>query len=102
MTLLLILVMLLVNFASGAWYAFVASKLYAWFIVPLGAPLLNWWYIWGLLLMIELIVMPYTYKHTNDKDDTAKKAAKFFIKIIATSLAAAIILLIGWIAKGQI
>ena len=100
MTLLLILVMLLINFASSAWYAFVTSKLYAWFIVPLGAPPLNWWYIWGLLLVIELIVMPYAYKHTDDSD--SKIAVRFFTKIIVTSIAAAIILLIGWIAKGQI
>ena len=97
---LLFLATLVVNLFSNAWYAFVTSKLYAWFIVPLGAPLLNWWHIWGLLLVIELTVMPYTYKHTDDSD--SKMAVKFWTKVITTSIATAIILLIGYIAKGQI
>ena len=98
---LLILVMLIGVAASGAWAAFVTFRLYAWFVVPLGAPPLNWWHIWGLLMVLGAILTPYIYKDP-DREDTATQAVKFFTRIITIGLALAISLLLGWIVKGQI
>ena len=78
----------------GAWVAFVLSKLYNWFVVPLGAPAANWWHIWGLFLMVNLL----TLGRTAEESDAKKSLSRGIGRIIG----AAFVLLIGWLIHGQI
>lgn len=100
MAFVLLLLALVINFFTSAWWAFVTYKLYFWFIVSLGAPALSWWHVWGVTMVIGAIVSPYTYKDNDDDVDTSIK--KIFSRMITLTLGAAILLLVGWIVKGQI
>jgi hypothetical protein len=79
----------------GAWAAFVLSKLYGWFVVPLGAPPLNWWHIWGFYLIYGLI----THKPDNSPPRPLSKTVAF---MIYRMIGLALLLLIGWLIHGQI
>jgi hypothetical protein len=48
-TIIIGLIVLLIPF--GIWNAFVVLRLYNWFLLPLHAPSLNLWHIWGILLI---------------------------------------------------
>ena len=46
------------TFPLSAYNSFVIFKFYGWFVIPLGAPTLIFWHVWGLVLLYSLI----TYK----------------------------------------
>ena len=84
------------SFIAGAWGAFVLWKLYTWFVLPLGAPPLNWWHIWGLSMFFNIAVMvlwPETPEHT---------LGQTFVRSLTKVVLLAIILPVGWIISGQI
>lgn len=95
----LLLGLLGVVVALGAWVAYVAHKFYGWFVVPLGAPALSWWHVWGLLIMYNLI----TYK-TDDREKSKEPGpiGKILGYILGRALIVAVILLIGWLIHGVI
>lgn len=81
--------------AIGAWTAFVVYKLYGWFVVPLGAPVINWWHAWGLMLILNVLTLkPTDVPSKGWKDSVAK--------LIGKVLGMATVLLIGWLIHGQI
>jgi hypothetical protein len=93
----LIIGMFAVGMLVGAWRAFVIFKLYGWFLTPLGAPLLNWWHIWGLLLIYSALKWKQEKADPNAKTD--KPWLRFIGAILTPGLAFAIILLTGWLIK---
>lgn len=49
-------IMLLVIFVPLAlWFAFAASILWGWFLVPLGLPPIGVWHMWGISLTLGVI-----------------------------------------------
>lgn len=74
----------------GAWGAFVVWKLYGWFLVTLGAPAMNWWHIWGLLMIIHY----FAYKDV--KPEPGAKWTDAAGKIIGRVLGLGFTLLLGW------
>ena len=68
---------------------FILSKLWVWFVIPLGAPTLGLVHLYGLSLLISLITMRNSiYKEEREVDGG---------KCFAAFLAPWIILLVGWI-----
>lgn len=89
--------MLAVVVLMSAFRAFVAVNLYTWFAVPLNAPELNFWHMWGLLLLFNIV----TYKPAKiggKKDAWQRLANGFLAEIIGYSM----LLLVGWLIKGNI
>ncbi len=76
--------------------AFVVSKMYAWFVVPLGAPTLNIWWIWGIMMLIGLVVPINTA--TDEKSSWQKSVGLLLARLLGASL----VLLFGYILKGHI
>lgn len=75
----------------GAWGAFVVWKLYGWFFVTLGAPVINWWHMWGLMLIIGY----FTFKEV--KPDPDATMPDVIGKIVGRVLGLGFTLLLGWI-----
>lgn len=86
-TIMLIVVML----PLGLFTAWAMQKMYGWFILPLGAPTLNLWHVFGL----NLIINRYLYKPGGDNK-------KFVEQLIAGIVATLLTLLLGFMVKGQI
>jgi len=42
---------------ANAYSAFIVYKLYGWFAVPIGAPILGWAHIWGLVILLEVLTL---------------------------------------------
>jgi hypothetical protein len=79
----------------GAWKAFVLSKLYGWFLTPLGLPPLTWWHIWGLLMIYGTIT--YTYKPVEKLADKSNAWGRVASAVISPFLFYAVTLLVGWL-----
>jgi len=90
-----LLILIPITFILSAWNAFVLWKLYSWFVVPLGAPLLNWWHIWGLWMFITAVFIGFTPERPEGGSATATR-------IFGQAFAFAITLFVGWIISGQI
>lgn len=93
-TILVLALIIAVPFALfNAW---IALTLYNWFALPLGAPELNIWHAWGLMLLASR----FTSSSLNSKtEEDGKKAwGKIAVYILGSLLA----LLIGFIIKGLI
>lgn len=73
--------------------AWAVQKLYGWFVLPLGAPQLNLWHVWGLMLMVNLIKPA----RSNDNNTT-----KTLIHLAATIFTALLAVLLGYLIKGHI
>lgn len=78
----------------GIFNAWVAQKLYIWFVIPMGAPAINLWHVYGLILLINLL------KSSSSSED--KSTAKHLGSILGTVVGALLILLIAFIVKGHI
>lgn len=79
----------------GLFNAWAVQKMYIWFILPLGAPALNLWHVWGISLIINHFTMD-SYK------DNASTTKKTFTKLAVSLIATALMLLLGWIIRGHI
>jgi hypothetical protein len=86
--------------ALSAWASFVTYKLYGWFVVPLGAPVLNWWHVWGLLILFGLV----TYKSdgTELQERPTPRTSRAIGFIITRVLVITAALLFGWLFHGMI
>jgi hypothetical protein len=84
---------LIVTVPVAMWQAFVAQKLYTWFVVPLNAPPINFWHMWGLLMLITL-VWSSGYKQ--------KKRSEIIVHVVSALLVSLMSLIIGWLIKGHI
>jgi hypothetical protein len=85
--------------AIGAWSAFVGYKLYGWFVIPLGAPVLSWWHIWGLLLIYHLVTYKEQPVDRNQPKDP-RPIATMVAGILGRALGIAFVLLLGWMIHG--
>lgn len=94
---LLAILLLIITLPIGLYNAFVVSQMYHWFVVPLGAPSLNIWWIWGLILTLGLIKGTKIDKAKDERTDT-QKFLEIFIELIAMTL----VLLVGLVLKGHI
>lgn len=74
----------------GMWNAFVAWKLYHWFIVPLGLPMLGLWSFWGVLMFLSM----FKPSSTSEAD-----IAKSYKKMLGNALALAIVLVVAYVLK---
>lgn len=80
----------------GLLNAWVAQKMYIWFLLPLHAPRLNLWHVWGIVLLISLLT-PSSSANQDEKDK-----AKLIGKMAGFIIAPFVILLMGYIIKGHI
>lgn len=93
-TILVLTLLIAVPFALfNAW---VVLTLYNWFALPLGAPELNIWHAWGLMLLASRFTSGNL--NTKTEEDTKKAWGKIAMYIVASLLA----LLIGFVIKGLI
>lgn len=78
-------------------HAWVAQKLYGWFVLPLGAPQLNLWEVWGLALLINHLTV------SNRTTTKKNKPVKQQVLIVAgTIIGTLVALLLGLIIKSHI
>lgn len=70
------------------WRGFVLAKLWGWYIVPLGAPLIGWVHAVGLSVFFGLL-LSWAYK--SDKDETPWHV------VARASVVPAFSLLFGWV-----
>lgn len=69
-------------FVSGIYKAYVMSLLWVWFIVPLGAPSLNMWHMYGLIVMYGSMFMKLP-----PKDEEVYSSGEILaVSVVATSL----------------
>jgi hypothetical protein len=85
------------GFAAGIYGGFAISKLWSWFVVPLGLPPITIAHAIGLSALVNL------FKNLGDstKNETADVEAKtreFWICITALYLAYSVALLVGYVA----
>ena len=73
----------------GLYHAFAILKLYSWFLVPLGAPIIKFWNMYGIMLLINIFTAPKIIP--KEKDDKMQFTITMFLP--------AMTLLIGWIVK---
>ena len=76
-----------VGAACVPWFAYVATVMWAWFVVPLGVHALGKAHAYGLVSMVALLKT-----HTQDTDKRS-----LFEKLAYGVLAPALVLFIGWI-----
>jgi len=81
----------------GAAGAFVIWKLYGWFTVPLGAPTINYWHMWGLMMIFGIVTMPL-----KSSTDEPFKASKTIARWGGQLVGLACVLLLGWLIHGMI
>src|SRR5947209_1049627 len=68
-TLFLLVIVAMIPFSLFT--AWVAQKLYIWFLLPLHAPHLNLWHVWGITLLVSLFTTS-TSNSSNKGKDTAE------------------------------
>jgi hypothetical protein len=90
-----ILAMLVVMIPFALFNAWVTKTLYDWFILPLGAPALSIWHMWGISLLASRFLPSPEYKG----DGSVAKAVG---KLIDFVLAGLLALLIGYFVKGMV
>jgi hypothetical protein len=66
--------------------------LYGWFVQPLGFPTLNYWHVFGLMLLFNLIT-----KRFIDKSNDNPKLGKTFVHLIVSALAVLTFVGIGFL-----
>lgn len=79
----------------GALTAWVVYQMYTWFVVPLGAPGLNFWHIWGLFLLWGIL----KYRAGKSNKDGFKET---FTQVTGQVVGVLVVLLVGWLIKGNI
>ena len=90
-----ILAMLVVMIPFALFNAWVAKTLYDWFVLPLGAPVLSIWHMWGIALLVSRFLPSPEYKEDGD-------IGKAIGKLIGFVLAGFLALLIGYFVQGMI
>lgn len=78
--------------------AWVAQKLYIWFLLPLHAPVLNLWHIWGIIMLVNLLTANYASATTDNKSSVAKYAGYVIGRIIGPLA----VLAVAYLIKGHI
>lgn len=87
------LLVILLPFAMfNAW---AVGTMYAWFVLPLGAPELSFWHVFGLLLLIGLLRQG---NGTKDNDSISESVIKLVLQIFIVLM----MVLVGFIVKGWI
>jgi hypothetical protein len=76
---------------------YVTSKLWLWFVVPFGAPVIGTYVFAGLLTLFGL----WRYKH-KPKDDEQKGTKEFVSMITWQFMHPAVSLLFGYVLKGWV
>lgn len=89
-----ILLLIIAFVPLGIFNAWAVQKMYIWFLLPLGAPALNLWHVFGISILIR-----HFTNTTSDKDKTGKEVLGGIAKSVISTL---FMLLLGWIIKGQI
>lgn len=90
---ILLIMILMIPFALfNAW---VSKTLYDWFILPLGAPALTIWHMWGIALLVSRFTPTPEYK---EGEGMGKALGKLAGVVIGGLLA----LLVGYFVKGMI
>ena len=79
---------LLLSTAIGFLEAVVFKSMWGWFIIPLGAPLINFWHSYGILLMIKFVKTWKINKDNNKNVDIEE--------IIVNNLAITMVCLLVW------
>lgn len=82
---------------AGIWSSFVASTIWRWFAVPIGAPVLTVTRTMGLAILIGM----YRYAgETRTQDTQEKSGGELFVAFLARAgLIPAFALLLGWIYR---
>ena len=83
-----------ISIPTGFWYAFCAAKLWAWFVVPLGAPSLGVVRIAGISCIIGLF-RAYEEKAHHRGDDGAELLSDYIVNRVV--LIPTILLFFGWL-----
>ena len=78
----------LLSIAIGFLEAIIFKFMWGWFIIPLGAPLINFWHSYGILLMIDFVKTWETNKDNNKNVDIEE--------IIVKNLTITIVCLLAW------
>ena len=83
------------------WGGFALSKLWGWYLVPLGVPSLLWWHAGGLLGLHTLLsggATAYAYIGAVKAMDIESKHSKWVMLIMSVMLPATV-LFWGWLVK---
>ena len=73
-------------------YAWVTTKLWAWFVVPVFAlPILSTWQVFGIALIVGL------YKQTIERDLKNEERAKTITRFVLTFVNPLFVLLVGYL-----
>lgn len=75
----------------AAWYGFVVSTLWRWFVVPLGVVHVGVWEAAGVFLLVRLL----TFDSTLDRDDERTPAEKFSAAVFIALILPAVSLAFG-------
>ncbi len=93
----LLMIVVIVAIPLNLFNAWVVQKMYIWFLLPLHAPRLNLWHIWGITMLITLLTGP----HAASADGKSDKAAAIG-KLIGYIIGPLIGLLVAYFIKGHI
>lgn len=85
----------LIALPFGLWNAYVLSSLWAWFVVPLGLPVLGVWHTFGLIMMLNAL------KVSSDKKQENSKLSDAVARLFANSIVLLVVLGIAFFVKGQ-
>lgn len=66
-----LLLLLLIALLSVPWWAFVAQKVWGWYVMPLGAPAIGFWQLCGLSTAVRFLLGSYASNNAT-KTDVAK------------------------------
>lgn len=80
-------------FGTALWFSFVGQYLWLWFIVPLGAPAINIWHMWGLFTFKGILLSGHALQDYKDKTLEAVGTLTF---------APLIALIVGYLIHGWI
>lgn len=68
-------------------WSFTLKNLWGWFVVPLGAPAINAWHAYGLMLIGSVFTHGLSrYDKNGEDDEAAEKMAKLLVSSILSSL----------------
>lgn len=79
------------------WYAFTLAKLWLWFVVPLGMPVIGMAHVYGLVTLVSMPLIGVAWSANKAHEDKPV----YFIPI-AHGCATAVALAVGAITKGLI
>jgi len=81
---------------ANAWNAFIVYKLYGWFAVPVGAPILSWLNVWGLVLLFEIL----TLKTSSGTTEVLPRLGKALTTLVVGTVTVSIMFLVGLLIHG--